>query len=91
MAVWRGPLRIGSLDSTPTRCTQPAVPGYSDVTHRLLKTQVSLPTVPQLTNSAAPVLLGYEPLLEGGTLRLIDLLLHHSTSNRVALAPPPER
>jgi hypothetical protein len=37
------------------------------------------------------MLLGYEPLLEGGTLSLTDILFHHLTSNRVALAPPPER
>lgn len=34
---------------------------------------------PQLSNSAALVLLGYEPLLEGGTLRLTDLPFFHST------------
>lgn len=46
---------------------------------------------PRFTISAAPVLLGYAPILEGGALCLTDLLFHHSTPTRAALAPPSEQ
>lgn len=45
----------------------------------------------RLTISATPVLLGYAPILEGGTLCLTDLFFHHSTFTRAALGPPSER
>lgn len=64
LGVGRGPL-WGQWTARPRSAHDTQPWGFPAVTHRLLKLQVSLPT---LTTSAAPVLLGYAPILEGGTL-----------------------
>ena len=55
-----GLLGSGSLDRALTRCTQLAAPGFPV---SLTGSSRCKFLCPQLTNVAAPVLLGYEPLL----------------------------